>query len=88
MGKRKGHAVGALPAAISGGLRAVRPRRSRRVYTDRRGVLHTHLDGMPVTIAVLTEDEAALLPPLPEVYEDDEWTEPYVPEDWTGPSVN
>ena len=32
-------------------------------------MLHTHLDGIPITIAVLSDDEAASLPPLPEVYE-------------------
>ena len=50
--------------------------------------LITETGVIPITIAVLSDDEAALLPPLPEVYDDDEWTEPYVPEDWTGPSVN
>jgi hypothetical protein len=46
--------------------------------------LITETGVIPITIAVLT----ASLPPLPEVYDDDAWTEPFVPEDWAGPSVN
>ena len=45
--------------------------RVRRVYRDRHGVLHTHLDGMPIRIGVVPDPPTYYVKP-----DQDEFGEP------------
>jgi hypothetical protein len=62
-----GITVGVLVGGFLTWVRVLRPRRGRRVYTDHNGVLHTHLESVPIRIGIVPDPE-----PRWEAYTDDD----------------